>query len=87
MANPVVQTEAPNEACLTLQAHLQQPHIQHYQHHHQSSIGSLYEYVLSIQQTVCSLQVHKAKLKYSGTIVAVKVQYPDSLNVMLQVSL
>ncbi|KAL0038379.1 hypothetical protein WJX77_004264 [Trebouxia sp. C0004] len=29
-------------------------------------------------------QVHKAKLKYSGTIVAVKVQYPDSLNVMLQ---
>ena len=33
------------------------------------------------------LQVHKAKLKFSGTIVAVKVQYPDSLNVMLQVSL
>lgn len=33
------------------------------------------------------LQVHKAKLKFSGTVVAVKVQYPDSLNVMLQVSL
>ena len=41
--------------------------------------------VESTQQTVCPLQVHKAKLKYSGTIVAVKVQYPDSLNVMLQV--
>jgi hypothetical protein len=59
---------------------------QHLQHHHQSSIGSLYECLLSSQQTVCPLQVHKAKLKYSGTIVAVKVQYPDSLNVMLQVS-
>ncbi|KAL3146246.1 hypothetical protein ABBQ32_002949 [Trebouxia sp. C0010 RCD-2024] len=29
-------------------------------------------------------QVHKAKLKFSGTIVAVKVQYPNSLDVMLQ---
>ena len=31
-------------------------------------------------------QVHKAKLKYSGAIVAVKVQYPDSLDIMLQAS-
>ena len=30
--------------------------------------------------------MHKAKLKYSGTIVAVKVQYPDSLAIMLQAS-
>ena len=30
------------------------------------------------------MQVHKAKLKHSGTVVAVKVQYPDSLNIMLQ---
>ena len=34
----------------------------------------------------CHLQVHKAKLKFSGTIVAVKVQYPDSLDIMLQAS-
>ncbi len=57
------------------------------QHHHQCSNGSLYVHVLKTQQPIRVLQVHKAKLKYSGTIVAVKVQYPDSLNVMLQVSL
>lgn len=33
------------------------------------------------------LQVHKAKLKGTGAVVAVKVQYPNSLNVMLTVSL
>lgn len=36
--------------------------------------------------SVSVLQVHKAKLKFSGTIVAVKVQYPNSLEVMLQAS-
>ena len=30
--------------------------------------------------------MHKAKLKFSGTIVAVKVQYPNSLDIMLQAS-
>jgi len=60
---------------LFFQVYLQQPHD-----------TAFATPLLKSQQTVCPLQVHKAKLKYSGTIVAVKVQYPDSLNVMLQVS-